>query len=232
MGRKKVKQDTESPPKDPNPNPNPDPQSPTDNSKSFHNFTGEEKVVFEYLFYQNRPYNTQYIHDNLGGTIKKGPLQKILDKLTEANKLTAKDFGKVKIYLVNQELIPASNESELLELESEIKQIEQEVESIKNEVKEMQNQAKELENSLSLEEITQQTKERENSLNEVRAEIAELNKAGCVTEEVRKEVEGKLKLAQVEEKKRLRIWNEVLSGIADMLDEPKKKVKELIGIDE
>lgn len=228
MGKKKTKIDTEAPSKEHKE----DSQSPSKKPKPFHNLAGEEKVVFEYLFYQNRPYNTQYIHDNLGGTIKKAQLQKILDKLTETNKLTTKDFGKVKIYLVNQELIPSSNESELLELESEIKQIEQEVDLIKNEVKEMQNQAKELENSLSLEELIEQFKERENSLNEVKAEIAELNKAGCVTEEIRKEVEGKLKSAQLEEKKRLRIWNEVLAGIADMLDEPKKRVKELIGIDE
>lgn len=228
MGKKKSKQDTETPTEAPTEAPS---EAPCEEAKPFHDLTGEEQVVFEYLYYQNRPYNALTIHDNLRGTIKKAQLQKILDKLTDTNKLQAKEFGKVKIYLVNQQLIPVSNDSELIELESEIKDLEKEVEAAKVEVKELQVQAKELENTLSLEEILEQIKERETNLNGLNAEIEELNKAGCVSEELRKEVEGKLRFVQVEEKKRLKIWNEVLAGIAEMIDEPKKRIIELIGIE-
>ena len=60
------------------------------------------REIYEYLERQNRPYNLLNIYDNLHGTIKKPALEKILEELVEDAKLVAKDFGKNRVYMLNQ----------------------------------------------------------------------------------------------------------------------------------
>ena len=197
-----------------------------------HGLKGEEAIIFEYMLHQNRPYSALNIHDNLRGAVKKAQCQKVLDKLVENNKLQAKEFGKVKIYLINQQLIPEINETELEHLDIQIKELSEELEKAKIEIKDLQIQAKELDNSLSLEEIFKQTTEKNGLIQSLENEINQLKIQGCVSEDQRNEVENKLKIAAIEEKKRLKMYQGLLSGIAEMLDEPIKKVKELIGLED
>ena len=52
---------------------------------------------------QNRPYNALNVFDNLHGKIKKAILENILNDLTDEFKLTCKEFGKNKVYFLNQD---------------------------------------------------------------------------------------------------------------------------------
>ena len=52
---------------------------------------------------QNRPYNLLNIFDNLHGKIKKPILENALDELISENVLVAKDFGKIRIYMLKQD---------------------------------------------------------------------------------------------------------------------------------
>ncbi|OMJ81292.1 hypothetical protein SteCoe_18286 [Stentor coeruleus] len=196
-----------------------------------HGLKGDEAVVFEYMFHQNRPYSLLNIFDNLRGAIKKPQMQKVLDKLVENGKFQSKEYGKVKIYLVNQQLIPEISQTELEELDHKIAELNEELETIRTEVKELQIQTKELENALSLEEIQKQLEDNKNNLQNLDDEIKIIQDAGCVSEDMRKDIEGKLKIVMIEEKKRDKVWTGLLGGIAEMLDMPIKKAKEMIGVD-
>lgn len=203
----------------------------TDLPEEDHGLKNEEAAIFEYMLRQNRPYNALNIHDNLRGAIKKPQCQKALDKLVEIKKLQAKDFGKVRIYLVNQKLIPEVSQTELEELDNNAKELEEELEKARNEVKELQVQNKELDNALSTDELLKKIQENALKSENLLKEIAEFQAQGCVSEEMRKKIEEKLKSVQIEEKKRLRIFNSVVSGIAEIFDVPVKKAKELIGLE-
>lgn len=195
-----------------------------------HGLKGDEAVLFEFLLHQNRPYSLVNIYDNLRGAIKKPQLQKTLDKLVEKQKALVKEYGKVKIYLINQKLIPEVNETELEELDTQILELSNELESGKNEVKELQNRMKELKNTLSIEEIDRQLEENRKMWSQLEMEIKEFESAGCVSVEMARDVEGKLKIMQIEEKKRGRVCNELIAGMTEIFDVPVKKMKEMIGI--
>eukprot|EP00397_Hematodinium_sp_SG-2012_P056195 GEMP01069135.1.p1 GENE.GEMP01069135.1~~GEMP01069135.1.p1 ORF type:complete len:201 (+),score=47.66 GEMP01069135.1:29-631(+) len=67
--------------------------------------TGQEAedAVLQYLAKQNRPYNAQNIFDNLHGCVVKTSVVSILDKLASEGRLTSKEYGKAKVYLISQE---------------------------------------------------------------------------------------------------------------------------------
>lgn len=96
---------------------------------------------------QNRPYSLINIFDNLHGKIKKPQVQRILDSLASAGELQVKEFGKAKIYLLNQKNIPDVNQSELDEITKEVqelrtthRQLTEEVKGLTAELKDLQNQ--------------------------------------------------------------------------------------------
>ena len=50
-----------------------------------------EEQVFHFIKQQNKPFNTQLVADNLAQFgLKKGPIQKALDSLSEASKINCK----------------------------------------------------------------------------------------------------------------------------------------------
>ena len=59
---------------------------------------------------QNRPYNLLNVFDNLHGTIKKSVLEVALNELAEEQSLTCKEFGKNKVYFLNQNNLQVSKE--------------------------------------------------------------------------------------------------------------------------
>lgn len=193
---------------------------------------GEEKIIFEYMLLKNRPFNALNVHDNLAGSIKKPLVIKVLDKLTDSNKLQAKDFSKNKIYLVNQTLLPIGDEDEIRRLDEEIKTASEESEALKKSLKTLQIEAKEAENFLSLEEILTTLTEKTEALSSVLQEIELLKQAGSISVKEKTEIENSLKSVQSNEKKRMKIFNDFISSLSDILEEPKQKVKQLIGLED
>lgn len=114
---------------------------------------GEKGIVFQYMYDTNRPYSVQNVFDNLRGAVKKASLQKVMDTLTAEGRLQMKEFGKAKIYLVNQKLLQEASPEELQQIESEIRDLEDEERYNLNRIKELQTQHKELSSALCIEEI-------------------------------------------------------------------------------
>jgi archaellum component FlaC len=69
---------------------------------------------------QNRPYSILNVIDNLHGRIPRKICQEVLDKLTEEKHLVLKEYGKVLIYLINQDKFPEVSKDDLAELDKEI----------------------------------------------------------------------------------------------------------------
>jgi hypothetical protein len=60
-----------------------------------------------------------------------------MDELTANNILTCKEYGKAKIYLVNQDLFQATTNEELAELDEQIKTKKDEYDVLRTELKQM-----------------------------------------------------------------------------------------------
>ncbi|CAG9316865.1 unnamed protein product [Blepharisma stoltei] len=194
--------------------------------------TDEEAAVLDYMVRQNRPYSALNVTDNLRGAVKKTNCAKVLDRLTELKKIQAKDFGKARIYLVNQESLPQASEDEIAAMDHEIAEKTEEMNKLKEETKDIQIQIKELDEELSMEEIEKALSELNREVEELQNEVQMLKDAGCVTEEESKALEIRRKNILPEESKRKRMFNEFLRGIADMMDVSLKELKNKIEIDE
>ena len=91
-------------------------------------------AISEFMQKQNRPFSVQNMIDNLQGRIKMNQTKKIADELTEKKVLTCKEYGKAKIYLINQDLFPNSTNEELAALDEQIKVRKEELDGLNKEL--------------------------------------------------------------------------------------------------
>lgn len=96
------------------------------------------------------------IFDNLHGKIKKAACQKALDNLVDSGELQAKEFGKAKIYLLNQQNIPQVSVEDMDKLKENLNEIKKEHTKLSEEVKEMNTYLKNLNNQLTNEQLTEE----------------------------------------------------------------------------
>lgn len=91
---------------------------------------GAKKLVTQYMRQQNRPYSAQQMFDNLHKRIPKATLERVLGVLSGPGEgLLCKEYGKAKIYYVDQSFLPAERSAEqlqdlqhsVLELQDELK---------------------------------------------------------------------------------------------------------------
>lgn len=109
---------------------------------SVHGDAGE--AIFNYMKEQNRPYSVQNVVDNLHNVYSKRQVTDEMDRLAVEGKFVCKEYGKQKVYLIDQsdckelnkeemealdKMISAS-ESELSDLEARLKQLKQETRNI------------------------------------------------------------------------------------------------------
>ncbi|KAJ1606711.1 putative coiled coil protein [Cryptosporidium canis] len=105
---------------------------------------GAGDAIFSYMKEQNRPYSVQNVVDNLHNVYSKRQVTDEMDRLAAEGKFVCKEYGKQKVYLVDQsdckelnkeemealdKMISAS-ESELNDLEAKLKQLKQETRHI------------------------------------------------------------------------------------------------------
>ena len=84
------------------------------------------------------------IFDNLHGKIKKPQCQRALDALTDAGEIQMKEYGKSKIYLLNQKNIPEIDEKQMDALNKKLGEVKAKYNSENEEYKEMTTLLKEL----------------------------------------------------------------------------------------
>lgn len=100
--------------------------------------------------------------DNLHGEIKKTQGQKILDQLTEEGDLQMKEYGKAKIYLINQKNIPVVDPKELENLKVSLEARKADHSSLANEIKALKKKEMDLNNQLNNEQLEQEIEKFEN----------------------------------------------------------------------
>ncbi|KAF7458324.1 putative Tat binding protein 1(TBP-1)-interacting protein [Cryptosporidium felis] len=102
------------------------------------------EAIYNYMKEQNRPYSIQNVVDNLHNAYSKKQVTDEMDRLTTEGKFLCKEYGKQKVYLVDQsdckelnkeemEILDKnilSSEAELNDLEARIKLLKQETRNI------------------------------------------------------------------------------------------------------
>ncbi|KCV70302.1 hypothetical protein H696_02631 [Fonticula alba] len=97
----------------------------------------DEQIVLQYFQKQNRPYNLADIFSNLHGAIKKAPLKKVLQSLTDSGHLTMKVYGKQQVFVANQDLIDVPDTELITASEQEVAELEQALQQERAAVREL-----------------------------------------------------------------------------------------------
>ncbi len=101
-----------------------------------------KKLVLKYFQLQNRPYSALQIYDNFHKRIPKSTVERVLASLCEnQGGLSSKEYGKAKIYFMDQNLLPSNvSEQELAKLDSELGVLKAEVDAAATTERELQSE--------------------------------------------------------------------------------------------
>lgn len=78
--------------------------------------TAAKKLIQQYMKQQNRPYSALQIHDNLHKRIPKATVERVLTNLSNPGEgLLCKEYGKMKIYFVDQSTLTTDFTEEQLD---------------------------------------------------------------------------------------------------------------------
>ena len=79
-----------------------------------------EKEVEKFMLKNNRPYSVQDILNNYQSSMKKKLLEQSLEQLVKSGKVTLKEYGKAKVFLISQDRFPSVDPKLLDELDQKI----------------------------------------------------------------------------------------------------------------
>ncbi|XP_037093160.1 homologous-pairing protein 2 homolog isoform X1 [Pollicipes pollicipes] len=188
--------------------------------------------IFKYLFDQNRPYSVTDIHMNLHKEYGKTAIQKSLDTLVEERKVLEKVYGKQKVYVVNQELHPKVEESELRSMDARIAQLTSELTGEGLALREAEGKLKALASSLTSAQAKQALVECEDDIREKTEKLSQLKKSsGNVTADDRRRVQDQHRKSLGEWRKRKRITNDIVDAIMEGYPKKKKDLYEEVGLE-
>ena len=78
-----------------------------------------EQVLAKFMETQNRPYGVQDLLNNFQHQLTRPQCLRVVEILTESSILTCKEYGKAKVYLINQDLFPETNNEQLAMLDEQ-----------------------------------------------------------------------------------------------------------------
>lgn len=195
--------------------------------------TGEEGAILTYMLEQNRPYSFQNILDNLKGQIKKVSGLKAAEHLVSEGKLLGKDFGKARVYLPNQAMLPTPDQPTLDRLDEAIHLKTQDLVVLKQEVRTTTQALRDLSSQMSDSQLAQALDQLRAELATKRAKAAQIQ-AGEVpqtTAAARLTVEEKLKSASAYEVKRRRLAKDMLNTLAESSELKLTDLRVKLGLD-
>mmetsp|Transcript_22130 Transcript_22130/g.24119 ORF Transcript_22130/g.24119 Transcript_22130/m.24119 type:complete len:343 (-) Transcript_22130:1438-2466(-) len=109
-----------------------------------------KKLVLQYMKQQNRPYSLLQIFDNLHKRVPKATLERILGVMTgPGGELLAKEYGKSKIFYVDQSVLSSSLGS-MTSSATSLDSLQEENSILQDEIDEIRSSLKGLQDSLSL----------------------------------------------------------------------------------
>jgi len=206
------------------------PKKSSDSKKS----KGDEdtEVVLEYLKNQNRPFNDKMVFENLHGAVSKARVGKILDDCADAGTVIRKEFGKQKIYWINQNSFPSVSKEELDKLDTELDELKAELKEVQDNVKSLNAELSTLNASLSDEqlelkllELTRVSKEQQSRLENLRANAETVSREDF--DAARKAYQDNL----IQWKRRKRWCMDILNQIMESSSFPLKKMQDKIGFE-
>jgi len=105
----------------------------------------DECVVGTFLMQQNKPLNTQNAADALQKfNLKKTAVQKALDSLADAGKITFKEYGKQKIYIARQDQFEIPNSEELAQMKEDNAKLQEQLQEKKKTISDVESGVKKL----------------------------------------------------------------------------------------
>jgi hypothetical protein len=102
---------------------------------------------------QNRPFNTQNVHDNLQGSIKKPVCQRVLDRLVADGEIAVKEFGKAKAYYADQSKFEEPDAEVLKQMDEEIEEKTTSSKGLQREVSQVKSKNASLSSCLTTEDM-------------------------------------------------------------------------------
>lgn len=114
-----------------------------------------KKLILQYMRQQNRPYSALQIHDNLHKRIPKPTVERVLTTLSgEGGGLICKEYGKAKIYFVDQSTMNSTfTQDDLNDLQEGNDDLKKQLEEIKQQEKQTQHELSTLTNEPSDDEL-------------------------------------------------------------------------------
>ena len=192
-----------------------------------------KKAIAEYMEAKNRPFSVQNLIDNHSGRIKKNQTQKIWDELWEDKILIVKEYGKTKIYMINQDIFPDASTEDLDRLDEQISVMKGEWEDLKNQLKELTVEVKRITSEPTNKELDDEIAKLEKEDKNLAKKLKEFEKKrkNAISEEDIKKIEITMQNYEQEWKKRKRGWMEMVDTITENLDKNRKDFMEEIGIE-
>lgn len=192
-----------------------------------------EGIILNYMNEQNRPLNVQNVADALQKYgIKKAAIQKVLDSLADSGQVSAKEYGKQKIYLARQDQFHIPNPQELQELNVNNEKLRKELDSEKMALSSLEAELRMLESNLTLEQIKEKEQMLKLDIKNAESKLGTLKQGVVlVSAEEREKVQGEFVVKISEWRKRKKMFKELWDLITESLPRDLKEFKEELGIE-
>ncbi|KAL5006362.1 hypothetical protein ScPMuIL_015168 [Solemya velum] len=190
------------------------------------------QAVLDYLNYQNRPYSSIDIFNNLHKEYGKTAIVKACESLAENRKIKEKINGKQKVYSADQSQFPDVDDTEIKAMDAKIIKLGDDVKTTTTVVQQLESEMKHWNSSISTEEAQKQLEELTSQVEEYKKKLSSLKEGGVVISEKDREAiySARTKYAK-EWRKRKRITNDILGAILEGYPNPKKQLYEEVGIE-
>lgn len=192
-----------------------------------------EGIVLNFVNEQNRPLNSQTVADFLQKfNLKKTGIQKALDTLADAGKISFKEYGKQKIYLARQDQFDIPNSEELTRMKEENSKLQAELDEQKKAVSEVEGEIKSLQSNLTLEEIHGKEMKLQKEVSNMEEKLTKLRGGvTLVSPEERKAIEALYSSTISQWRKRKRMFKDIWDSITENSPKNLKEFKEELGIE-
>ncbi|CAA9990104.1 Tat binding protein 1(TBP-1)-interacting protein, putative [Plasmodium knowlesi strain H] len=190
-----------------------------------------KEKIYKYMKQMNRPYSVINVYDNLHGTISKNVVQKLMDELSTEEKLQCKEYGKAKVYLVNQGEFKSLNMEEMEKLKKDMEIMREQTEIAKNDFNHFVKIKKKVIQDLELVENADKYNEEFHLVEEEIKMYEETNKACKLTTDEIDLIKKKHGYLHAMWLKRKNLCVEIIKCIATLTDKDTKGIIFHLGID-
>ncbi|KAK9173797.1 Tat binding protein 1(TBP-1)-interacting protein (TBPIP) family protein [Cryptosporidium meleagridis] len=111
------------------------------------------EAIFNYMKEQNRPYSVQNVVDNLHNAYSKKQVTDEMERLAVEGKFICKEYGKQKVYLIDQSDCKELNKDEMEALDKSISAFESELNDLEVRLKQLKQETRNISIPLTIDEL-------------------------------------------------------------------------------